>query len=60
MGLEFLKLIINPVSHTEIQKSNKLNSPTETNERLTPKTIDKMKRIKSEEDFMKMQVPWIL
>lgn len=29
-------------------------------EELTPKTRTKMRKIKSEEDFVKFQVPWIL
>jgi hypothetical protein len=37
------------------------NSPKIVNkEELTPKTRTIMKKIKSEEDFVKLQVPWIL
>ena len=65
MGLEFIGLLINK----EVQQRNietqtihtDYNSPKIVKkEELTPKTRTKMRKIKSEEDFVKFQVPWIL
>lgn len=65
MGLEYIGLLINK----DIQQHNleaqtihtDYNSPKIVNkEELTPKTRTKMRKIKSEEDFVKFQVPWIL
>ena len=50
----------------DIQKNNiqgkglrEIHKPTKKEE-LTPGTRAKMRKIKSEEDFVKLQVPWIL
>tara|TARA_Y100000768_G_scaffold373731_1_gene342689 strand:+ start:4836 stop:5021 length:186 start_codon:yes stop_codon:yes gene_type:complete len=61
MGLEYFGLTIvkdfqkNIIKEKGVQVIHK--SPVKKQE-LTPKT--RMKKIKSEEDFVKFQVPWIL
>ena len=63
MGLEFIGLLINKEYTNHNRKLNKettYNSSKLKNEELTPKTKNTMKKIKSEEDFVKYQVPWIL
>ena len=37
-----------------------IHKPPVKKEELTPGTREKMRKIKSEEDFVKLQVPWIL
>ena len=71
MGTELLRFIINKEFNKEFNKeSNKestLNNvhyiqgivPIQSIE-LSPKIKEKMRKIKSEEDFIKLQVPWIL
>jgi hypothetical protein len=69
MVLEFIGLTFNSNFNNEINNeinneqnvklmnsiTNNINSPKKC---LTPKT--KMRKIKSEEDFIKIQVPWII
>ena len=63
MGLEYLGLTIikdlqkNIIQNKGVQGIHK--SPVKKEE-LTPGTRVKMRKIKSEEDFVKLQVPWIL
>jgi hypothetical protein len=63
MGLEYLGLTIikdlqkNIIQDKGVQVIHK--SPVKKEE-LTPGTRAKMRKIKSEEDFVKLQVPWIL
>ena len=62
MGLEYFGLTLvkdfkkNNIQNKTVQEIHK--SPTLKKEELTPKT--RMKKIKSEEDFVKFQIPWIL
>ena len=63
MGLEYLGLTIikdfqkKVIQNKGVQEIHK--SPVKKEE-LTPGTRAKMRKIKSEEDFVKLQVPWIL
>ena len=62
MGLEYLGLtIIKDFQKKVIQNKGvrEIHKPTKKEE-LTPGTRAKMRKIKSEEDFVKLQVPWIL
>ena len=43
----------NPPSKSISPKNNEVSEPS-------PKTKENMRKVKSEEDFMKVQVPWIL
>ena len=62
MGLEYFGLKINKdikaLNFENKVINNDYKSPSVKKGELTPKT--RMKKIKSEEDFVKFQVPWIL
>ena len=64
MGLEYFGLKINKdikvLNFENKVINNDYKSPSVNKEELTPKTRSKMKKIKSEEDFVKFHVPWIL
>jgi len=49
------------IKERKFETNTDYNSPKIVKkEELTPKTRTKMRKIKSEEDFVKLQVPWIL
>ena len=59
MGFEFMMCFMKEFKKENIQKNiDKYNSPKLDKNILTQKSP--MRKIKSEEDFVKLQVPWIL
>ena len=63
MGFEFMMCFIKEFKKENIQKNiAKYNSPKLDKNILTQKSpmTSPMRKIKSEEDFVKLQVPWIL
>ena len=63
MGFEFMMSFIKEFKKENIQKNiAKYNSPKLDKNILTQKSpmTSSMRKIKSEEDFVKLQVPWIL
>ena len=63
MGFEFMMCFIKEFKKENIQKNiAKYNSPKLDKNILTQKSpmTSSMRKIKSEEDFVKLQVPWIL
>ena len=63
MGFEFMMCFIKEFKKENIQKNiDKYNSPKLDKNILTQKSpmTCSMIKIKSEEDFVKLQVPWIL
>ena len=63
MGFEFMMCFIKEFKKENIQKNiAKYNSPKLDKNILTQKSpmTSSMRKIKSEEDFVKLQLPWIL
>ena len=63
MGFEFMMCFIKEFKKENIQKNiAKYNSPKLDKNILTQNSpmTSSMRKIKSEEDFVKLQVPWIL
>ena len=63
MGFEFMMCFMKEFKKENIQKNiAKYNSPKLDKNILTQKSpmTSSMRKIKSEEDFVKLQVPWIL
>ena len=63
MGFEFMMCFMKEFKKENIQKNiDKYNSPKLDKNILTQKSpmTSLMRKIKSEEDFVKLQLPWIL
>ena len=57
MGFSYFITLLREIEKVKIVP---VKSPHIPSVELSPRTKEKMRKVKSEEDFMKVQVPWIL